>query len=664
MRLSAVASLATAVLVSAASPRPAAAQAQPPPAQPPPAQPPPAPPAAPADPPPAQPPAAPPGGAAAPQQPGVRPPDPGEPQPPQPAPAPPKISPETRAGAPTAPAGAPPEVVTPPPAATPPPPPVPAEDHTGFSDKLVLDTGRIEPAPLDPSRIALDIHGEYQLRYRAMSDLRLEPTLTDASKTALGQNHYLYHWMRLTPRFQYRDKLAIVGQIDIPRGLILGDTTVAVEKVRDAMPVTKWYEIHPRYLYLEYRSPIGILRIGQQGGHWGMGILANDGDHPEMFGDYQRGSISERILFATTPMGKGTPLTIVLAGDLVFEDNTADLFGDDLEYDLNEDGEITSDEKGQGGDRAFQGVLAVLWRTKAAELGLYGVIRHQEHDREAVDELTPFVEGLTVGVIDATAKFNLPVRGSNAFVYGQLEAAMVVGSTTFVRSAYVTTVDPQEEREDEKIKSFGAAAKLGLVHVAGEGKDRWGDVVAEVEYGYATGDANPYDGTTRRFTFDPNHNVGLVLFDQVMAWKTARAATAAQDKDVVNRAAPGLQLLPSKGGVFGATYLNPRGIIRPKRWLDIKAGVVIAQTTADLVDPFQFGALGNAANYDGGDERRHDLGVELDLGVEGRIPLESSSVIQLGAEGGVLFPGHAFDDENGVGLDNHYLANIKVGLQF
>ena len=83
--------------------------------------------------------------------------------------------------------------------------------------------------------------------------------------------------------------------------------------------------MHPRYLYLEYNSPIGLFRVGQQGSHWGMGILANDGDHPTLFGDYQRGALVERVLFATTPMGKGTPLTIALAGDLVFEDNTADL---------------------------------------------------------------------------------------------------------------------------------------------------------------------------------------------------------------------------------------------------------------------------------------------------------------------------------------------------
>ena len=128
-------------------------------------------------------------------------------------------------------------------------------------------------------------------------------------------------------------------------------------------------------------------------------------------------------------------------------------------------------------------------------------------------------------------------------------------------------------------------------------RERWGDLVVSVELGYASGDADPNDGVTRRFTFDQNHNVGLVLFDHVLAYKTARAATIAADPNIVHRASPGLQFLPSEGGVFGAAYLYPTVVVRPASWVDLKAGMVIAQTTADLVDPFHYGALGDYANY-------------------------------------------------------------------
>src|SRR5262249_15705010 len=140
------------------------------------------------------------------------------------------------------------------------------------------------------------------------------------------------------------------------------------------------------------------------------------------------------------------------------------------------------------------------------------------------------------------------------------------------------------------------------------------------------------------------------------------------DPALVARAAPGLEFLPSNGGVFGAQYVNPRFVVRPRRWLDLKGGVVVAQTTADFVDPYHYAALANARNYDGGDppapHRAHDLGVELALGVAARIRLDAAALLQVGAEGGVLFPGHAFDDAAGRKLPNQYLGALQLGLQF
>jgi hypothetical protein len=545
--------------------------------------------------------------------------------------------------------------------------PAQAEGDT-FADTLILDSGRPELAPADAEKVELQVHGEYALRFRGMSDLRLEPPVSNPALTTLGQNAYAYHWFRLTPRFRYRDKLQLVAQIDIPRGLVLGDVTEGVGAVRDSMSEARWYEVHPRYLYLEYNSPIGIFRVGQQGAFWGMGILANDGDHPTIFGDYQRGSLSERLLFATTPMGKGTPLTVLVAGDMVFEDNTADLLGNDLEdYEKDRPG-VASDATEAGrrtsGDRALQAVAGLLWRTKPAEAGLYAVYRHQERDTESVDALTPFVESLDVGVLDVTGKFHAPVPGAAAYLYGQTEIAAIFGSTSFVRNNYYAATSPTTERQDERVRTFGAVARLGVVHTAGQGKGEFGRLVTEVEWGYASGDADPYDGTTRRFSMDPNHNVGLVLFDHVLAWKSARAATNAGDPSLVNRPAPGAQLLPSKGSVMGATYLNPRVVVRPQKWLDLKGGVVIAQTTADFVDPYHAGALGSFVNYDGGDAENHDLGLELDLGVDARFPAAQGTTVAVGAEGGVLFPGGAFDDAAGNRLPNQYLAAVKAAVLF
>jgi len=521
-----------------------------------------------------------------------------------------------------------------------------AQEDGSFQPRFILDSGRVVPTPPSDNRLRFLLHGEYQLRYRALSDLQLQPPLrNDTSETRnLGLNQYLYHWLRLKPRIDYRNKLSLVGEIDVARGMVVGNNTRLVTADRDALDEEKWYEVHPRQLYMEYRSGLGVFRVGQQTSQWGMGLLANSGDEPTLFGDYERGSLVQRVLFATKPAGRDTPFTIVLAGDIVFEDNTADLIDDD--------------------DRAYQGVGALLWQTDLGEIGFYGVVRHQRRDASSTSARTPFTEELTVGVLDLAGKFQAPVPGADAFFFGQFEAAAVFGDTTFVRTSFPQSLDPTAERDEERIQSYGGAARLGFSHIAGAGEDRWGDVVGEFEWGFASGDADPGDGTSRRFTFDPNHNVGLVLFDHVLRWKTARAATIAQDQNIVNRAAPGLQYLPSQGGVFGTTYVNPRVIVRPRSFLDLKLGAVFAQTTADFVDPYHFGALGNVSNFDGGDSGRHDLGVEVDAGFDLRLGVDRLTHVQIGAEGGVLFPGHAFDDENGVGLETQYVGNVKLGMQF
>lgn len=513
----------------------------------------------------------------------------------------------------------------------------------GFHERFVLDTGRVEHDTKDPGVIHLGIHGEHQLRYHAMSTLQLQPPVGRPSANTLGQHQYLEHWLRVGLRLDILRRLALVGQIDVPRGMVVGDATQHVDSTRDARAAAKWYDVAPRELYLEYASPIGVFRVGQQAAHWGMGIVANDGDHDTLFGDHRRGALVERFSYTVTPMGKGTPLFIFVAGDLVFQDAVADLLS---------------------GDHAFQGVAAIGYRTRDAEVGIYGVGRHQTRDATSFAQGTPFTEHLTAGIVDVAARFNVPVPSAAAFAYGAAEVAVVFGSTSMVRGAWGSAVDPTAPRDDERLRSLGGAAVLGAVRVAGTGADRWGQVLGEVELGYASGDADPYDGVTKRFTFDEDHHVGLLLFDHVLRWKTARAATLAADPSIVARGAPGRDLLPSRGGVFGAQYVNPRVVLRPRRWVDLKAGVLIAQTTADLVDPYHADMFGSARNYDGGDPRKHDLGVEIDAGATFRIKAGPEATVQMGVEGGVLFPGHAFDDPAGRRLDNQYLGTVHLGARF
>jgi hypothetical protein len=532
----------------------------------------------------------------------------------------------------------------------------PASD--GWLPRFGRETARVTAVPVDEDFLVFSLHGEYQMRLRAQTDLPLEapargalaprPGFETRDPGLLGQNVYLWHWLRLNGRIAFRDDIIAYGQIDLPRGLVAGQTTQFVDLARDPMNDYNWYDIHPRELYVEFRSPIGNFRVGQQTSHWGQGILANDGNTPTFFGDNIRGALVERLLFATTPMGKGTPLFVAVAGDLVFEDNTADVFGNSPDQ--------------PAGDLAGQAVAAIGWREDWAEIGVYGVYRHQR--RELLSGLAPYDESIDVGVVDVAGKVRGKVPGTDAYAYAEGEAAAVFGRTTYARNTVANLPEPIGDVPDESVLSFGASATFGFVHMRTNEEERWGDVVTELEWGYASGDPDPIDGEQNRFTFDTNHNVGLILFDQVLGWKTARAATIAADGRIVGRAAPGLQLLPSQGGVFGATYLNPRVMLRPIKQVDVKLGFLWAQATADVVDPYQVGALGTYANFDGGDPTSRDLGVEIDTGVDVRIPVLENVALELGVEGGVFLPGRAFDDEFGRPYPEQLFSNTKLGLQF
>jgi hypothetical protein len=306
-------------------------------------------------------------------------------------------------------------------------------------------------------------------------------------------------------------------------------------------------------------------------------------------------------------------------------------------------------------------------------VGFYGVYRDQNHDTQSEPAYFPYADTIHVGVIDLAGHFARPLTaaGETAYIFGSFEAATELGSTDEERTIYQLPGGPWT-----KIQTYGGAASLGVVLAGHEGPkpprevavrpDLYGRIVAQVEVGYASGDANPDDTTEKRFVFDPNHKVGLLLFDEVMRWQTARASVAAQDPNLANgtRPPPGSQLLPSNGGVFGAQYVYPTAVYRPEPWLDLKAGAVIAQTTADYVDPYRLAIQGAYVNYNGGDPKRHDLGLELDGGFEARRELGPILRLQLGAQAGVLFPGGALADAGGVTMKTPWIAVGRVGLQY
>ncbi|MFI5301558.1 MAG: hypothetical protein ACHREM_26010, partial [Polyangiales bacterium] len=176
------------------------------------------------------------------------------------------------------------------------PEPAPRVPHD--LDRLILDDARRSFAPAEEGVFNVDVHGELQLRINKLTVLPLPAPISQPAMTSLGQEEWATAWTRFNGRFTAGETLAIVLQADLAPNWIMGDTTQGVGAAGnwardDASPSFA----RLRYAYLDWTSPIGLFRVGQVGAHWGLGLLANDGDHTRLFGDYFQGTIVDEIAF-------------------------------------------------------------------------------------------------------------------------------------------------------------------------------------------------------------------------------------------------------------------------------------------------------------------------------------------------------------------------------
>ncbi len=500
------------------------------------------------------------------------------------------------------------------------------EDVDGAGEQEIAEPADEEEE--DPFAPSFEFHGEYRFRFHAMSDLGLQTQPRTELPEELGQNYWATNWLRLTPTLKFGDNFLITGQMDFFDGVLFGDETVGVDaaaRPRDGTTAIDGDGFDPRWLYIQWVSPIGMFRAGLQPSQWGLGLLANDGTREPPFGDYRYGNSNVRLFFGTRPFGRDVPFNLVIAGDLVYRDPIANI---------------------RDGDRALQAILALLYGDQDRGVGAYVVYRSQR---------TPVNNGLAVGdqidekldvwIMDLFARWDWE-EPSGGKLFAAFEGLHIRGDTTITRTA---------DNPEQDVRQIMWAAQLG----------REGDMVDVVlEAGYTSGDSNTEDNVQRRATMHPDHRVGLILFPEALAWSSARSATLAQSELLTGRPSPGSDLLPTDGGVSGATYLFNWASIRPIEELEIRLGWVWARATSDVVDPYRQRAESRTVAYRGGPSSNRDLGVEVDASVLGYFNLPYDIVLSVGLEGGVFVPGHAFDLASGQRMNTMGMARIRAGLEF
>ena len=163
-------------------------------------------------------------------------------------------------------------------------------------------------------------------------------------------------------------------------------------------------------------------------------------------------------------------------------------------------------------------------------------------------------------------------------------------------------------------------------------------------------DRNLDDDAQNAFGVDPNYDMGMLLFRQVLTAQTGRSAVTAADPNLVGVPNEDLDRFPTRQRLMNTIALFPRGYIRPIDGLEIFAGVLAAFTEVDYIDPL------NTRTFGGGDARNPlgaDPGVyygtEVDFGVTPNALWGTQ--LTVGAEGAVFLPGSAMTGPNGLGDD-------------
>jgi hypothetical protein len=456
------------------------------------------------------------------------------------------------------------------------------------------------------------------------------------------------HRLRLDGGVDYKDIVRLTTSVDALSGVLWGDNgdldkdpppafgaNVNTRNVNSARvcvgyregdpltPSAYGYALCPaddwfvRRAYGEVVTPIGLFRVGRQPFTEGMGTAVADGDgRQNRFGVSGTGNNVDGVMFATKPLEAFSPpdkrdtsadrgLFLILRYDRLVTDKLR-FFSDDLHNVVE----------------GLRYLAPVHPLGRDLELRLIHSYRFDD------------ANGTGIHAVNARATSSFG-RLSAGF-----DATLIAGKTREVSSAYkVINNDPIV---DQDVLQFGARA------VVRYDEDLW---TAYLEFDYASGDADPETRSTlSQFLFAEDANVGLLLFEQVLAFQTARAAAAGVEL-LTRLGAPSLpaDTVWTRGAFTNAIAIFPQVDIRPHRTVLLRAGVLAAWTAEKLIDPVASLRLEDGLtveddliNFVGGKPGTF-YGVEVD----GRAQWRFMDHFALDVEGAVLFPGDALQDRNG-----------------
>lgn len=479
-----------------------------------------------------------------------------------------------------------------------------------------------------------------------------------------GEVSWIEHRLRADLGVDYKDKVRLVFSSDVMDGVLWGDngayggdpaanagTNVNAKNPNAARPCVTLRSGDPldpssygygicstsyltvRKLYGEVYLPFGVLRIGRQPGNLGTGVQTADGEgRPNRFGVSHTGNVVDRVLFATKPLEAFKP-----------KDQRSTSANDGLIFAFGYDRWV-SDDPQHLASAVNQWDTALRFAAPKWPLGhhlLLAAYHAYRWDGEFSSKIHSF---------GARA-----MSGFGPVSFG-VEVASNLGSTREIASSYhVITNDPIV---DQTVRQLGARAVLRYDH-------KYFSVYLEGDF--ASGDDDPQARTPlTQFTFAEDSNVGLLMFEHILAFQTARAAAAGVET-LRRLGAPSLpaEAVSSRGSFTNAVAVFPQIDVRPLPGLLLRGGVLAAWAPSRVVDPVAslqrrdgLTIEDDLVNFAGGKPGRY-YGTEID----GRIQYRFLDHFLLDLEGAILFPGDALENRDGYAVRSG-MMNVRTTFFF
>ncbi len=376
--------------------------------------------------------------------------------------------------------------------------------------------------------------------------------------------------------------------------------------------------------------PFGLIQVGRQPAAAGPGMSIHDGSRSNRWGVSRYSYSADRALFAT----KISELARMISQGKEYK---RDASMDDGVFLAAAYDWVVNDNITLGSDDLHQVVGMLQWKDRDPKwLGPKG-------KRWALQVAVANRFGAQFDTSVWVLPVSLELEAGPVRFLGEFSAQF--GHTREISEglAALREADPARRKvKNQTLRAFGGRAVLDV---------DVGPVTATLEFDYASGDADPRDETPlTTFSFAHDTNVGLLLFEHILAFESARsAAVGIQNLAQLGAKSFPLTELSSEGRFQNGIVLFPQVGYRPLEWLSGRLGVMMAWSAAPVVDPIMTLLAedgdridDDAVNWNGGRPGRY-YGTEVDLQLE----FNWKDHFLWTVEGAVLFPGSALRDESG-----------------